>query len=276
MHTFRRPFILAAPSLVLCVAIQAHAGRKVTVGRLVSSTQRISMDQVDHSPWNGLLNKYVDRAGQVDYKSWKKSPRDTGLLDKYLNELSQADAGIKASRNGQLAFWINAYNAVTIKGILREYPTSSIRNHTAKLYGYNIWHDLLLVVGNTKISLNDIEHNVLRKSGEPRIHFAIVCASRSCPRLLNEAYTAHKIEKQLVDNTRHFFADTRNFRYNNGTFYLSSIMKWFATDFGEDRSSQLQAIAPYLPDRQSQQAAARGAGRVSYLNYDWNLNDQAS
>ena len=175
---------------------------------------------------------------------------------------------------GQLAFWINAYNAVTIKGILREYPTSSIRNHTAKLFGYNIWYDLLLIVGDSKISLHDVEHEVLRKTGEPRIHFAIVCASHSCPRLLNEAYTVEMLEEQLTTNTQNFFANRDNFRYSNGTFYLSSILKWFAEDFGSIQSAQLRSIAPYLPDRASQQAAASGSGRISYLSYDWSLNEQ--
>jgi len=232
------------------------------------------MDAIDHAVWDALLQKHVDSQGRVNYSAWQQSQTDVAALDRYLQELSRADAGLRASRNGSVAYWINAYNAVTIKGILREYPTSSIRNHTAKLYGYNIWHDLLLVVGDSTISLNDIEHNVLRKTGEPRIHFAIVCASHSCPRLLNSAYTSAKLDEQLTTNTRNFFANQENFRYTNGTFYLSSILKWFAADFGGTQAEQLRAISPYLPDRNSQAAAASGSGRISYLKYDWSLNDQ--
>ncbi len=277
-HCSRRcALLLAACAIViLATTTNAIAGKKITVGQTVATNQRVSTDQIDHRAWDALLRKYVNDSGQVNYDAWKKSARDMAALDGYLNQLSCADTKLRSNREGALAFWINAYNAVTVKGILREYPTSSIRNHTAKLYGYNIWHDLLLVVGDRTISLNDIEHEVLRKAGKPRVHFAIVCASHSCPRLLNQAYTAKQLEQQLTINTRNFFANPGNFRYRGGTFYLSSILKWFAQDFGSDRAAQLHTIAPYLPDRAAQQAASNGAGGISYLGYDWSLNDQAT
>jgi len=153
------------------------------------------MDQIDHRSWDALLKRYVNQRGNVDYQAWKQSAADQRALDAYLAHLSSANPNAQALGAAKLAFWINAYNAVTIKGILREYPTSSIRNHTAKLFGYNIWDDLLLTVGGKPYSLNHMEHEVLRKMGEPRIHFAIVCASISCPRLLNEAYTASRLEQ---------------------------------------------------------------------------------
>ncbi len=260
--------------VVHIVCADVSAGTKVTIGQPVPAGKRVSIDRIDHSQWNTLLKKYVDSVGRVDYAAWQHSTSDVRALDSYLASLSYADPRIQSSREAQLAYWINAYNAATIKGVLREYPTSSIRNHTAKLYGYNIWHDLLLAVGNTKISLNDIEHKVLRKMGEPRVHFAIVCASHSCPRLLNEAYAAKTVEQQLTTNSRNFFASRENFQYTNGAFYLSSILKWFAEDFGANRSAQLRSIAPYLPEASAQQAAAAGLGRISYLEYDWSLNEQ--
>jgi hypothetical protein len=260
--------------LCLFAASTCLAGTKVTLGRSVASSGQVSMDRLDHGAWHALLQKYVDTNGNVDYTGWQRSESDMRALDGYVNMLSHAGPGIRASRESQMAFWINAYNAVTVKGILREYPTSSIRNHTAKVLGYNIWHDLLLSVGGKSYSLDQIEHKVLRPMGDPRVHFAIVCASHSCPRLLNEAYTTQKLEQQLVTNTRVFFANKENFRYSNGTFYLSSILQWFDTDFGSNQAAQLRTIAPYLPDRTSQQAAASGSGRVSYLDYDWSLNDQ--
>ena len=255
-------------------ASNAVAGPKVTVGRNVPANQLVTMDRIDHSAWDSLLKRYVDTKGNVNYTAWLNSPADVRALDGYLNSLSQADPRQRASKAATLAFWINAYNAVTIKGILREYPTTSIRNHTARLYGYNIWKDLLLVVGGYSYALEQIENEVLRKMGDPRIHFAIVCASHSCPRLLNEAYTADRFDEQITVNTRNFFANPENFRYTNGMFYLSSILKWYAGDFGSASAQQLQTIAPYLPDRAAQQAAAQGAGRISYLSYDWSLNDQ--
>jgi hypothetical protein len=118
----------------------------------------------------------------VDYQAWKNSPDDLAALEKYLATLSRADTLAQASKAGKLASWINFYNALTVHGILEVYPTTSIRKHTAVAFGYNIWKDLLLPVSGAKHSLEDIEHKILRKMDEPRIHFAIVCASIGCPR----------------------------------------------------------------------------------------------
>lgn len=256
----------------------SYAGEKVSVGHDVPANQRISIDRIDHSSLDALLKKYVDGSGNVDYTGWQRSAADMRALDAYLAHLSSAEPRQRASRNATLAFWINAYNAVTIKGILREYPTTSIRNHTARVFGYNIWKDLLLVVGGASFSLEQIEHQILRKLNEPRIHFAIVCASKSCPKLRAEAYTADRLEEQLVANTRDFFANPSNFRHDARTrrFYLSSILSWFGEDFGSDQAAQLRAIAPYLPTSGGQQAAEANAVRVSYFDYDWGLNDQAA
>ena len=276
------------PCSTLCVATLmtvslggdavCSAGTKVVLGRSVSRSQLLSMDQVNHATWDALLKRYVDENGNVAYAQWQKSAQDTQALDAYLAALSAADPRSRASREAQLAFWINAYNAVTVRGILREYPTTSIRNHTAKVFGYNIWKDLLLTVGGQAYSLDQMEHEVLRKMGEPRIHLAIVCASRSCPRLLNEAYTAEKLNEQLTINTKAFFANPGNFQFDPGRrqMHLSSILKWFGEDFGNGQAAQLRSIAPYLPTRQAYDAALANAVSVSYLDYDWGLNDQAT
>jgi len=134
----------------------------------------------------------------------------------------------------------------------------------------------LLTVGKNSYSLEDIEHQILRKMGEPRIHFAIVCASFSCPRLLNEAYVAARLEEQLTINTRAFFANGGNFRFDaqSRRFYLSSILSWFGEDFGSNQAAQLKTIAPYLPSQVASQAANSNSISISYLDYDWSLNEQ--
>ncbi len=267
--------LLAAVTLWAEAPRTAAAGSKQVVGRQWSGNL-ISLDAVNHTGFDRLLKKYVDRLGMVNYRQWKASADDMRSLAQYLDHLSQADPRRPAQRAAQLAFWINAYNAVTLHGILREYPTTSIRNHTAKVFGYNIWKDLLLQVGPEQFSLEQIEHKILRKAGEPRVHFAIVCASMSCPRLMNEAYTADRLEQQLAENTKDFFSNPRNFRSDvaRGTIQVSSILKWFAADFGTDQGAQLRTIAPYLPDRAAQQLALSGRAQVSYLAYDWGLNQQ--
>ena len=245
---------------------------EVYVGQRVRGT--VPFERIDHSEWDRLLKTYVDADGMVDYGAWHTSKSDRESLERYLSHLSTGDPSSTATSNAQLAFWINAYNAVTIHGILREYPTSSIRNHTATVVGYNIWKHLQLYVNRKPYSLNQIEHGILRKKNDPRIHFAIVCASVSCPRLLNEAYTANRIQDQLDTNARDFFGRSRNFRHDGEKLQLSSILKWFDVDFGASQTERLQKIAKWLPNDRVQQAVESGRVKVRYLDYDWNLNEQ--
>lgn len=261
---------------LMALSIPGSAEAKVRVGKACPPVKRVSIKKIDHSIWDRLLRKYVDNEGMVNYKAWKASKADRQALDRYLQKVGCVSRKKEASSKAKLAFWINIYNALTIKGILREYPTSSIRNHTARFFGYNIWKDLLLWVGGNYYSLDHVEHKILRKMGEPRIHFAIVCASIGCPRLLPQAYTAAKLEKQLKKNTHHFFKQHRHFRYNKKEkrFYLSSILKWFKGDFGKNKAERLKTIAPYLPSKETRQLARQNKVSISYLSYNWKLNKQ--
>lgn len=270
--------LLASLVVVACGAgiDSVQAGDKWHVGHVVAEEELTTIDAIDHGIWQDLVSRYVDEQGLVAYASWQADLPDRRRLDAYLGTLSAADPQRDAAHEARLAFWINAYNATTVRGILREYPTKSIRNHTAKLFGYNIWHDLLLRVGGKEYSLDQIEHDILRKLGEPRIHFAIVCASKGCPRLLDEAYTAEQLEKQLDRNATYFFAQPTNFRYDvgRGRMHLSPILDWFANDFGDSKSSRLRTISRYLPTNQARSAACDATPSLAYLSYDWNLNDQ--
>lgn len=261
-------------SLVLWGASASPAGAEDRfVGRPTPADQRVSFDQIDHSAWDQLLKQYVDDNGRVDYRGWKASPQAVASLKAYLGRLSTGDRARPASNEATLAYWINAYNAVTVQGILDEYPTTSIRNHTAKLWGYNIWKNLKLHTGGETINLDSIEHQVLRKMKEPRIHFAIVCASIGCPRLLNQAYAADRLEEQLATNSRDFFSRSQNFQVSGNRVKLSAILDWFGEDFGPNQQAQLRAIAPYAP-ASAQTLLHSGNARVSYLTYDWGINEQ--
>ncbi len=265
--------------LVVVVAVMINAGtifgQNKIVGQKWPVNQRVSFKEIDHSSYHTLLQKYVDSDGMVNYKGWKANSADHDALLKYIKQLGKVDSTKPASNEAKLAYWINAYNAVTIEGILQVYPTTSIRNHTAKLLGYNIWKNLKLISGDQQINLDSIEHKVLRKMGEPRIHFAIVCASIGCPRLLNEAYVANRLEDQLTTNATDFFSRSRNLQINQSKreLRLSSIMSWFGSDFGQSQEQQLQAISPYFPET-AKQFVESGDIRVSYLDYDWNINEQ--
>jgi hypothetical protein len=254
------------------------AGSDVVIGSRVPEKRRVSIEKIDHSEWDALLHKYCDAKGMVGYAAWHRDKSDRRRLTAYLAQLSRADPNRKSAQAATMAFWINAYNAVTIHGILREYPTTSIRNHTAKVFGYNIWTDLLLPVGDKNYSLDQMEHDVLRKMGDPRIHFAIVCASIGCPPLSNSAYLPTKLDSQLTANAKRFFADGQKFQHDssNKTIRLSPILKWFREDFGTSQKALLRTIAPFLPDESAQALATGGKASVSYLEYDWGLNDQAA
>ena len=267
---------------VLAVLIAGSSAQAVQVAQAeqVAGTQwpadqQISMDAVKHQPFDKLLKKYVNKDGRVNYKDWHASATDRQELTNYLAHLSQVNSQAPAQRNAQLAYWINSYNAVTIEGIMRVYPTTSIRKHTSDTGGYNIWKDLKLIVGDRKINLTDIENKVLRKMNEPRIHFAIVCASIGCPRLLNEAYMPNKLEQQLVTNTKDFFSRSQNLQVdpNSRKVKLSKILEWYGTDFGADVGTQIAALQKYWPAADVQ-AIAAGGYSVEYLPYDWNLNTQ--
>lgn len=258
----------------LLLSPEAVVAADVIIGVSVPPEKQVNLSRIDHSAWDGLLAKYVDQAGMVNYSGLKASVADSTSLDDYLKQLSFSNG--QGTRQEKLAFWINAYNALTVKGILREYPTSSIRNHTAKLIGYNIWKNLKLIVGGKATSLDSMEHDILRKMGEPRIHFAIVCASRGCPRLLNEAYVPDRLDDQLTLNAKAFFADREKFRFDadRRVFFVSPILDWFGTDFGETPGDRLKKIAAWLPEANAQKSAVAGVGSFSFVEYDWGLNDQ--
>ena len=253
------------------------AGSKVQVGRPCTDANRPSLAEVEHQPFDTLLGKHVDDDGMVAYAQWKAKAGDLQMLDNYLSRLSCVDLSKPAPKTAQLAYWINAYNAVTIRGILREYPTSSIRNHTSRL-GYNIWKDLYLWVDGRNYSLDDIEHKLLRRMGEPRIHFALVCASKGCPPLANRAYAAAELDNQLKANAQRFFAKAANFRADAGsrTVYVSQLLKWYGTDFASSPVEQIRLLRPYFPAPENLSWMDSSNFSVRYLDYDWSLNDQQS
>lgn len=262
--------LVFATTIILTGSI---SGAQEQAGRSWPANQQVPIDQVSHQGFDQLLKKYVDTNGGVNYQLWHQNSADRAALTQYLEQMSCANPDLPSSRQAVLAYWINAYNAVTIEGILRVFPTTSIRNHTAKVVGYNIWKDLIFIAGSKRVSLEDIEHKILRKMNEPRIHFAIVCASIGCPRLLNEAYVANRLEQQLATNTQDFFSRRQNLKVTGNTLRLSEIINWFGSDFGGTQQQQMRTLSPYFP-QPAQALVASGNYRVQFLNYDWNLNSQ--
>jgi hypothetical protein len=265
---------LAGMSIWL-LAAPAFAGTKVQVGKPCDTSIRPSLAEVNHKPLTDLLQKYVDDKGLVAYSRWKANVGDLKALDDYLVRVGCVDLAKPADRPAQVAYWINVYNALTLKGILREYPITSIRERTSRLGGYNMWKDLLIWVDNHTYSLDDIEHQILRNLGEPRVHVALVCGAKGCPPLANEAYTATELDNQLTANGQRFFARPESLRVNpDGQIFLSPLLKWYGKDFGPSTADQLRTLRPLLPASADVEALQHSRAKVKYSDYDWSLNDQ--
>jgi hypothetical protein len=221
-----------------------------------------------HETWNKLLKKHVTVDGKVNYKGFMK---DSIELNKYLSLLSKTPPNEKTwSVNEQKAFWINAYNAFTIKLILQHYPLKSIKDigSSIKIPFVNTpWDIKFIMIGNEKMDLNNIEHGKLRKLfDDPRIHCAIVCASISCPVLLNEAYFPATLDKQLSTQMRAFLKDPARNKISANSAQLSKIFDWFKMDFTK-KGTLIDYLNTYAPVKMSANA------KITYLNYDWNLNE---
>ncbi len=231
---------------------------------------------VDHSPFDALLAKYVDDRGRVAYAEWKASPADVSSLHDYLAALGRADPHAPAPRAAVFAFWINAYNAITLAAVLHLYPTASIRDHAGRVFGFNVWKDVKLHVGGRALSLDDIEHGILRLMGEPRIHFALVCASNGCPALRPAAYTPDGVDVELEANARAFFERPDSLRGDPDarTVALSELFKWYGADFADAPAARLAALRRFFPATGEWDWLDQGDVRVEYLPYDWKLNDQ--
>jgi hypothetical protein len=250
---------------------------KVRVGQPGSAHGRPSYDAIDHSGFDSLLRRFVDCRGMVCYRAWKADHEAVAQLYDYLCYLGCVDTKAEsASVAAKLAFYLNAYNALTIWGILQEYPTASIQAHNHKEACYRIFDDLELCIDGEYLSLNRIENDVFRPLKEPRIHFALVCAAKGCPRLRNEAYLACRLEQQLTDNAADFFASRTRFRVCRltGTVHLSPILKWYGKDFGNDEQAVVAAVLPFLPCEDREWPLGHSCWRVKYLGYDRGLNDQ--
>jgi hypothetical protein len=274
----------AAVFLAVCVAWNGEtqfveANRcKVRIGLPVAQgTPLISMEQFDHSDFDCLLRRFVDCDGLVAYRQWKSDPSAMTTLRCYLERFALLDyeSGERFPKH-RLATLINGYNALVIWGILREYPTVSIQAHNKDGACYRIFDDLEVCLAGEYVSLNGIEHGLLRPLGDPRIHFAIVCAARGCPRLRNEAFVADQIDRQLDENGFEFFSKPKRWKTHRllGHAAVSPILKWFREDFGHCDHDVLQRVFHYLPSCDQQWIARRGRVPLKYLGYDWSLNDR--
>lgn len=236
----------------------------LTAALILTSAGAAGAD-IDHGIYGDLLGKYV-RQGVVDYAGLKT---DEARLDTYLKLLEETDIAALSPKE-QLAFYINAYNAWTLKLVLGGYPgVKSIKDLGSFLK--SPWKKKIVRVDKRVISLDEVEHGIIRpRFKDPRIHFAVNCASKSCPPLLPIPYRGAAIDRQLDDATRAFLNDPKQNYLEGGALYVSSIFKWYAEDFNDDVVGFFLKYA----EGDLKKTLSEGADliQVRYLDYDWSLN----
>jgi len=232
-----------------------------------------------HGIWNGLVGKHVVLAagGKASRVRYAEFGGDRPVLKAYLDTLSavtEMEFG-RWTKHQQMAFLINAYNAFTVELILAHYPVKSIKDIGGDLFN-NRWKKRFFRLLGQDFSLDQIEHGMLRKPGvynEFRVHFAVTCASIGCPMLREEAYAADRLEPQLEEQARRFLSDRTRNRYANGRLEVSKIFDWYGADF-EPLQKVFVLYAEQLADTPADRnIVAAGKAPISFLEYDWTLND---
>ncbi|MEM6434525.1 MAG: DUF547 domain-containing protein [Cyanobacteria bacterium P01_D01_bin.115] len=229
----------------------------------------------DFASWDSMLKRYVNAQGQVDYAAWQlESEQD---LKTWLESLCPTELGA-LKRDEAIAFLINLYNAVTIRQVLQNYPIASIRPTFLRIPNWlaflRFFSQKVYRLNDRSLSLNGIEHDLLRaKFQNPRIHFALVCASVGCPLLRAEAYWPERLEEQLETDAQRFIRNTDKVRYDatQQTLYCSKIFKWYKTDFLTVADSIVDYINQYRPDLN-----LPGHATLKFLPYSWALNQRTS
>jgi len=228
----------------------------------------------DHSKFDEILKEYVNEKGLVDYNGIAKDQR----FSQYMKALENAKVE-ELSRDGQLAFWINAYNAVTIDKVIKWKPEKSVR----ETFVPGLWTSTKFfttkehIVAGQRLSQDNIEHDILRAQfNDPRIHFAIICASKGCPPLPRVAYTEENVQERLEEETREYINSPRGTRIDRAenTLYISKIFDWFRADFVKRSGSVMAFMRPYL-DNELRQFLQRDP-MIGYIEYNWALNAQES
>ncbi len=224
---------------------------------IITPVSTIEAAKLSHESWNALLQKYVTSSGKVDYAGFSKEKEK---LQAYLDLLAANPVQKSWSGNEQMAYWINAYNAFTVKLIIDHMPVKSITNiHSGKP-----WSKKWIKLGDQTYSLDQIENEILRPQfKDARIHFAVNCAAQSCPPLLNKAWTADNLESNFETQAKKFINNPKFNILSEKKVQISKIFEWYSADFGD--------IVTYL--NKYSEVEIKSNAKVTYLEYDWALND---
>jgi len=218
----------------------------------------VSEPKIDHTPWDQLLQKHVSSNGNVNYEGFKS---DIDRLNNYLVSISKIKPNTDWSRNETMAYWINAYNAYTIKLMLNNYPLKSIID----INGGKAWDLKFVEIEGEKYSLNNIEHDILRaKYFDSRIHFAVNCASISCPKLSNTAYFAEGLDQKLEKAAKEFINNSAQNTISSNKASVSKLFDWYKDDFTKNGTVK-EYINKYSTTKLT-------TDKISYKEYNWNIN----
>ncbi len=269
---------LAARMLALLACLTPATAWAGPVEDLFVRSARVSVSPVDHSAWDKLLKTYVvpgaDGLNRVDYARFKAQGQPQ--LKSYLAGLQSVDPG-QLDRSDQFAFLVNLYNAKTIALVLERYPVASIRDialggGVVAAFTGGPWKAKVLRLKGVELSLDDIEHTILRPMfKDPRVHYAVNCASIGCPNLSVDAFVGATLEAQLERAARIFVNSPRAFRFNGGSLTSSSIYSWFKADFGGDDAGVLKHARQFAAPPLAAKLAKTES--ISTHDYDWRLND---
>ncbi|MFT6834838.1 MAG: hypothetical protein ACJA0H_000870 [Francisellaceae bacterium] len=228
--------------------------------------------QITYPVWKNFLSNYTTiKDSQVYIKYAAVSKQDKNALGNEIKKLSILDIA-KYNRNEQFAYWINLYNMETVYLILQNYPISSITKIKAGYFSFGPWDKKLLKVDGTELSLNDIEHRIIRPIwNDPRIHAAVNCASISCPNLLTVPFQANTINSQLNTAFSNFVNSSKGVKVNGSTLELSKIFEWYSIDFGDSSLDMKNFISYYIKPKALKQKILN-TNTIAYQNYNWNLN----
>lgn len=229
---------------------------------------------IDHGAWNAFLSRYVtqDEALKLNRVRYRAvTDTDRAALDAYIRRLGATEIA-NYNRDEQFAFWLNLYNAVTTALVLDAYPVKSIRNVGGNLFGRGPWDEEAVTVAGVALTLNDIEHRILRPVwNDPLVHYGVNCASVGCPNLLARAYTGADVHAQLRKNARAYVNSPRGVRFADGRLVVSKLYDWYREDFGGSEAGVISHLRRFAAPALS--ARLDAAGGIDAYSYDWSLND---
>lgn len=265
--------IVIGVTAALMTGQPANAAPEASLWEKWTAHDATSRQTIDHSAWNDILSRYVVRTadGRNVVRYADVTDTDRAALDAYLERLT-ATAVSTLNRREQKAFWINLYNAGTVRLVLQHYPVASIRDIGGGLFFRGPWRDKIMRVEDTDLSLDDIEHRIVRPIWrDPLVHYALNCAASSCPDLQARAFTADNCDNLLAQAARDFINHPRGLRLDGDVLEISSIYKWYGSDFGASEADLRRHLAKYAGPRAH--AALTKASTIGYQPYDWSLND---